>query len=96
MHDELAANLTLEQLATAGGVSRFRLVRLFRAAFGLPPHAYQVAQRVVAARRRLEAGRKPVEVAHDVGFCDQSHLNRQFRRATGMTPSQYARLARSA
>lgn len=91
MRDEPARNLTLEELAEAAGVSRFRLVRLFRTAFGVAPHAFQVEQRVKAARRHLEAGRRPADVAALVGFHDQSHLNRHFRRVMGYTPGQYAR-----
>jgi AraC-like DNA-binding protein len=85
MRDEPTRNITLQELATAAGVSRFRLVRLFRSAFGVAPHAFQVAQRVKAARRHLEAGRAPAEVAALVGFHDQSHLTRHFRRALRCT-----------
>lgn len=91
MRDEIARNVTLKELSEAAGVSRFRMVRLFRMAFGVAPHAFQVAQRVKAARRHLEAGQPPAEVAALVGFHDQSHLNRHFRRVTGFTPAQYAR-----
>lgn len=91
MRDELTRNVTLKELTEAAGVSRFRLIRLFRMAFGVAPHAFQVTQRVKAARRHLEAGQHPAGVAALVGFHDQSHLNRHFRRLTGFTPAQYAR-----
>jgi AraC-like DNA-binding protein len=91
LRDEPTRNLTLQELADAAGVSRFRLVRLFRMAFGVAPHAFQVAQRVKAARRHLEAGGRPAEVAALVGFHDQSHLNRHFVRTMGFTPAEYAR-----
>jgi AraC-like DNA-binding protein len=95
MRDEITRNVMLGELAEAAGVSRFRLVRLFRMAFGVAPHAFQVAQRVKAARRQLEAGRQPAEVATLVGFHDQSHLNRHFRRVAGFTPAQYARFVQA-
>ncbi len=93
--DDLAANLTLDQLAAAAGVSRHRLTRLFRAAYGLPPHRFALAQRVRAARRLLERGVAVADVAQQTGFFDQSHLHRHFRRTLGMTPARYAELARS-
>jgi AraC-like DNA-binding protein len=92
LHDELAGNVTLDELARAAGVSRHRLSRLFRAAYGMPPHRYQLAQRIGVARRMLERGVAVAEVAHATGFFDQSHLHRHFRRTLGMTPAHYARL----
>lgn len=90
LHDHLAANPTLDELAAAAGVGRFRLVRLFRAGVGLPPHRYQLAERIRLARRLLERGVAISRVATATGFADQSHLHRHFRRSLGMTPGQYA------
>ena len=90
LRDNATTNVTLDQLADATGTSKFRLVRLFRAAFGLPPHAFQISQRVTAARRLLERGMSPSVVAAEVGFFDQSHLHRHFQPRLGMTPRQYA------
>jgi len=95
LHDDLAANVTLERLAAAAGVSRHRLTRLFRAAYGLPPHRFALAQRVRVARALLERGVAVGEVAQQTGFFDQSHLHRHFRRTLGMTPRGYADAVRS-
>jgi transcriptional regulator GlxA family with amidase domain len=92
LHDELPANVTLAELERAAGVSRHRLSRLFRVAFGLPPHGLQLAQRIRLARRMLERGVAVADVAHATGFFDQSHLHRHFRATLGMTPAGYARL----
>jgi AraC-like DNA-binding protein len=85
-----ARNVSLDELAAVAGTSRYRLVRLFTAAFGLPPHAFQVAQRVALARRLIERGMALADVAGTAGFVDQSHLHRHFRRRLGMTPRGYA------
>lgn len=90
--DEPAGNVTLEELARVAGVSRHRLSRLFRAAYGVPPHRFALAQRIGAARRMLERGVPVAEVAQATGFFDQSHLHRHFRRTLGMTPARYAQL----
>jgi AraC-like DNA-binding protein len=95
LNDDLAANLTLAQLAAEAGISRHRLTRLFRTAYGLPPHRFALAQRIRLARHLLERGLAPAEVAQRAGFFDQSHLHRHFRRTLGVTPGQYARLIRS-
>lgn len=80
-------------LAAAGaelGASPTHLVRCFTRAFGVPPHAYVLGRRIDAARRQLLDGRPPAEVAAGVGFHDQSHLTRHFRRHVGTTPARYA------
>ncbi|MFS9669498.1 helix-turn-helix domain-containing protein [Klebsiella pneumoniae] len=41
------------------------------------------------AKGLLRQGRAAGEVAHDLGFADQSHLNRHFRAAYGITPGRY-------
>ncbi|MFJ8042823.1 AraC family transcriptional regulator [Kitasatospora sp. NPDC096147] len=67
------------------------LVRAFGAAFGIPPHQYLTARRIDRARRLLLAGQPPAAVATAVGFHDQPHLNRHFRRFLGTTPGRFAR-----
>ena len=39
-------NVSCSSIAGAVGVSRHRLTRLFRAAYGLPPHRFVLAQRI--------------------------------------------------
>jgi len=88
----LDANVGLVALAAAAGTDRHRLTRLFRAATGASPHRFLIAQRIAAARRMLEAGRRDIAaIAVATGFVDQSHLYRHFSRKLGMTPSGYAR-----
>ncbi|WP_433337383.1 AraC family transcriptional regulator [Spirillospora sp. CA-294931] len=81
----------LQELAAQVGVAPFTLVRAFRAAYGLPPHAFLIQQRVRAARRLLRDGMPPAEVAPEVGFFDQAHLTRHFRRLVGVPPGAYQR-----
>jgi transcriptional regulator GlxA family with amidase domain len=56
----------------------------------MPPHRYLLAQRILRARRLLEAGEPIAAVAAATGFVDQSHLHRHFRRGLDVTPAQYA------
>jgi AraC-like DNA-binding protein len=84
-------NVGLDELATAAGVGKFRLIRLFRERTGLPPHALQIAHRIRAARRLLEAGETIAEAAAATGFADQSHMHRYFQRSLGVTPGEYQR-----
>ena len=86
--------VSLQELALVSGLSRFHLVHAFTREVGLAPHAYQIHVRVERARSLLRGGIPPVEVAANVGFSDQSHLTRHFKRITHVTPSEYARAMR--
>ncbi|HEY2019642.1 AraC family transcriptional regulator [Paraburkholderia sp.] len=92
LHEHMHGNPGLDELADIAGIDRFRLTRLFQRAFGTSPHAYLVRLRLRAARRLLATGRTPAQVAAEVGFADQSHLGRWFRRAYQMTPAAYRRM----
>ena len=83
-------DVSLSELARACGCSPFHLARAFTVQFGLPPHAYLNNLRVAHAKRMIRAGMSLAEVAYAVGYCDQSHLNRRFKKIVGVTPSQYA------
>ncbi|MCP3705978.1 AraC family transcriptional regulator [Paraburkholderia sp. CNPSo 3274] len=92
LHEHMGANIGLDELVDSSGIDRFRLTRLFQREFGTSPHAYLVRLRLRAARRLLAAGHTPAQVAAEVGFADQSHLGRWFRRAYRMTPATYRRM----
>ncbi|MFG3292847.1 helix-turn-helix domain-containing protein [Streptomyces sp. NPDC048179] len=87
--DELTAPPSLSDLATDLGLSRYQLLRAFRTTMGVPPYAWLAQYRVDRARGLLEAGLRPAEVATLVGFADQAHLTRWFRRVLGVTPAAY-------
>lgn len=91
LHARMADPPKLEDLAAAVGARPFPLLRAFRDAHGLPPHAYLNQERVRAARLLLDDGSPVAETAHTVGFVDQAHLTRHFRRVLGITPGAYRR-----
>jgi AraC-like DNA-binding protein len=88
-------NLSLTDLASTAGLSRFQTVRHFTRATGLTPHAYIIQRRLDFARRLIATGTPLAEVAATAGFADQSHLNRHFIRAYGLSPGRYAKAVRA-
>ncbi|MCL8253240.1 AraC family transcriptional regulator [Aeromicrobium fastidiosum] len=84
---------TLESLADDLDTHATHLVRAFGREYGLPPHRYVTGRRVDRARRLLLDGMPAAEVATTVGFHDQAHLIRHFRRTLGVTPGAYVRSA---
>lgn len=91
LHERLVDPPTIEDLARAVDARPFTLIRAFKAATGLPPHAYLNTLRIMRARRLLQAGTPPAQVAGDVGFTDQAHLSRHFKRMVGVPPAAYQR-----
>ena len=87
----LAQKVTLSDLAAATGYGKWSLIAAFRAEVGVPPIQYLMQLRAARARALLRAGRPCSDVAAEVGFFDQSHFNRSFRRTYGITPGQYQR-----
>ena len=89
LEDAPEVPITLSELATLSGVSRFQLLRGFAREVGTTPHAYVIQRRARVARAHLAAGRSPSEAALLAGFADQSHMTRAFARHFGITPARY-------
>jgi AraC family transcriptional regulator len=85
--------IAVADVAKAAGVHPVHLARGYRRWFGATPGARLRTRRLERAADLLMLGRAPIgEIALRAGFCDQSHLNRQFRLAYGVTPGEFARL----
>ena len=82
--------LTMAAAVEHVGVGPTRLTRAFASVFGIAPHAYVMARRVEAARDRILRGQPLADVAAELGFCDQAHLTRRFRKLLGTTPGRFA------
>jgi AraC family transcriptional regulator len=92
IQDALDEKITLDELATIAGVSRFHFSRLFKQSTGLSPIAYVERSRMDRAQSLIRSGTHSlVEIALIVGFADQSHFSRRFRRHMRCTPTQFAR-----
>jgi AraC family transcriptional regulator len=91
IHEHLDAELSLDHLAAVAHVSPYHFARLFKHSTGLPPHQYVIARRIERAKELLrERDRLPLaEVATEVGFADQSHFTRHFKRLVGVTPRRF-------
>lgn len=84
-----AQPLSLDMLAAVAGLSVSRFTARFRNEVGLSPHRYLCLVRVRRAQDLLCDGLAPSLVATEVGFFDQSHLCRHFRRVLGVTPRDF-------
>jgi len=88
----LGEKVSLDELATHAGLSRFYLLRVFKAETGLGPHAFHTQLRIDCAKGLLLSGASIADAALESGFSDQSHFTNTFRRLVGATPGQYLSL----
>jgi AraC-like DNA-binding protein len=86
---ELAEPLSLVELAEAVGLSPFHAARLFSRSVGMPPHAWRNQLRLNRAQGLLRQGVPVTHVASAVGYTDQSHFTRHFKRAFGAAPGRW-------
>lgn len=89
IHENVDADLSLDDLSEAANLSKFHFLRLFRRQYGITPHQYVINCRINAARSALDSGVSLNDVVYRYGFSDLSHFNRRFKRIYGMTPKQY-------
>lgn len=84
----------LRALALRAGLSPFHYLRVFSRVLGVSPHQYLVRCRLRNAARLLaDDDRAVTDVALEVGFADLSNFVRSFRRAAGVSPRAFRRLA---
>ncbi len=74
-------------------ISSYYMIRKFADENGLTPHKFQLQCRIRKAQELIESGMKIIDVATAVGFCDQSHLCRVFKKQMGISPEEYMKSA---
>lgn len=90
MQANLDEPLDLEDLCAEASLSKFHLVRSFKATTQLPPMQYFQQLRLIEARKRLRRGEPPARIAAELGFFDQAHLSNAFRKVMGASPLGYS------
>jgi AraC family transcriptional regulator len=100
MQVNLAADLSILDLATLTYMSTSHFSRSFKQSVGVSPYQYLIQQRVERAKQLLsqQSLAKPPgtriaisTIALDCGFANQTHFTKVFRQITGMTPKAYQR-----
>jgi AraC family transcriptional regulator len=84
--------ISLQRLADIAQLSRSHFARAFKRSFGAPPHRYHMNRRIERAKSLLrERARSVTEVGLMLGFSETSAFTTSFRRAMGVTPTDYRR-----
>lgn len=82
-------SISLDQIANVAGLSKSTLLRAFTKSKGLTPYRYLETIRIEEAKKLLEQGSPPIEVAMRTGFSDQSHFSHYFNQFIGVSPGVY-------
>ena len=85
--------LSVAEMSQKVNISSYHLIRKFSSENGLTPHKFQMQCRIRKAQKLLREGHKVIDVAQMVGFSDQSHLDRVFKKQVGITPEEYIKSA---
>jgi AraC family transcriptional regulator len=90
INDYLNQDIKLADLAALLDMSQFHFSRLFKQSIGITPYQYLLQQRVERAKQLLkQTERSIMDIALECGFNSHSHLSKQFRQVTGMSPRAY-------
>ena len=85
----LAEDLSVESLAAKAYMSKFYLMRKFKADTGYGLHQYIRSKRLLMARDLLKTDAPITQIASGVGFMDYSTFSRAFKSMFGCTPREY-------
>lgn len=89
IESHFARDISLDEVATIGGVTRYHMTRAFAAATGMPVMAYAKARRLSEAAKALARGAPDIlTVALDAGYGSHEAFTRAFRDQFGITPEQ--------
>jgi AraC-like DNA-binding protein len=95
MSESPGAEIELDSIARASGLSRPHFYRLFRTQTGVTPHLYLNTLIMEQALDALVATETPIaDIGFDLGFSSQSGFTRFFAANVGMAPTDYRRAAK--
>jgi len=95
LHANFTESVTLEEIARIADVHPVHLSRVFREKFGCTIGEYVRRLRIEFASRQILTGEDSLgTIAHAAGFSDQSHFNKTFKTAFGLTPAEYRKTFR--
>ncbi|NWK79235.1 AraC family transcriptional regulator [Aquitalea sp. LB_tupeE] len=89
--DQYVSDLRLEDICAASSLSASYLIRAFRQRYHMTPHEYLLDRRIRRGKTLLRSGQSIAQVAQTLGFADQAHFQRTFKRLVAATPGQYCR-----
>jgi len=88
--ENIKEQITLDDIANNIGYNKEYIVRIFKNEFGLTPHAFLMNEKINYAKKLLDNNNKSIcDIAVDIGFYDQSHFTKLFKKSFATTPKRY-------
>ena len=87
INDCIDENISLDKLANNCNLSKYHFLRVFKKEMGLTPHSFIINERLNRANNLIKNGKTISEASLLVGFNDQSHFTRNFKKYFGYTPT---------
>lgn len=89
-------HFNIQELSDKIHITKFHLIRQFKLGLGISPHGYYVYKKIALIKQRLLKRQAVSDLAAELDFSDQSHLNNTFKKYVGITPLQFCKSYRSA
>ena len=92
--DNTKEQITIEDISLEVGYSTAYLNRIFKKKYGLTPHAFLVNEKIKQAKNKLLHSKdiNLAQLATEVGFYDQSHFTKTFKRVFAINPNEYKKI----
>ena len=88
INHNLTENLSIETLARKYYLSKYHMMRKFKAETGYTIHNYITSKRLLLARTKIAEGIPVLKAAQSSGFSDYTTFSRAYKKQFGSSPSQ--------
>lgn len=85
----IGKNITAKDVALKLNIAYESFRKLFKAKKGISPHEYIIRKRIDTAKTMLLLEKTIGEIALELGYCDSFAFSKQFKKVTGVSPSQF-------
>ena len=97
IENNFLSNIGLSEIADECFVNKYYLSHVFTESFGMSVEQYIRSKKIEFAQKcMIETDMAISDIANQCGFTDPAYFDRQFKKATGVTPVQYRKANKSA
>ena len=95
INQHLDSDLSVSHLASLVFMSKYHLMRKFKAYTGYTIHQYIVQKRLMYAKTLMVEGLRLTDVCQSAGFNDYSGFVRAFKKEFGISPREYIKVKKT-